>query len=282
MEDEKTLSPEERKRKTIIKNKSEVRKYQLLKEAFLKLYEEEKKAKDNRVSNFDKLSSIKETDNPRLNDIYNLFVSEMKKVENAREKHLNNIKDIYLPVLDYYPKRLKETENNLETYEQAVERKEKLEKSRNNIKNEDVDINKLNQELATSKRVEKEEEGKLEDNICNFEEQRLDDNKFLFLRFVHSELKYHAEALGIMSELFNTIKNNETRLDLKDFEEKYNIKIDYEKLDINIEKLKKIEESRRNKEEESKNKVYDNKENSEEEDQKSSNHEDSHQEDSDN
>lgn len=281
MENE-TLSLEERKRKTIIKIKSEVRKYQLLKEAFLKLYEEEKKAKDNRVSNFDKLSSIKETDNPRLNDIYKLFISEMKNVENAREKHLNNIKDIYLPIIDYYPKRLKETENNLERYEQAVERKEKLEKSRNNIENEDVDINKINQELATSKRVEKEEEGKLEDKICKSEAERLDDNKFLFLRFIYSELKYHAEALGIMSELFNTIKNNETRLDLKNFEEKYKIKIDYEKLDINIENLKKIEESRRNKEEESKNEVYDNKENSDEEDQKTSNHEDSHHEDSDN
>ena len=132
------------------KIKSEIRKYEILKKAFLKIYESENKAKESRNTSFGKLSSLKET-NSFLQKIYISFVSEMKKVEESREQHLNQINELFLPVIDYYPKRLKETKEDLENFEKGIKRKEKLEKSRNEIRNEPEELGKYNEELATSK-----------------------------------------------------------------------------------------------------------------------------------
>ena len=128
----------------------------------------------------------------------------MKTIENRREEHLRKIKELILPVIDYYPQRLKESKKILEDFEQAIKTTEKLEKNKDNNKNGINEKQKINGDISASKN-EKNNKGKeLEDKICKFESERVEDNKFLFLQFIYSELKYHATALEKMSE-FNTI-----------------------------------------------------------------------------
>lgn len=246
------------------KIKSETRKYEFLKKAFLKLYEAENKDKDDRNSSFDKLITIKE-DNQRLQKIYISFISEMKKVEGKREEHLMKIKDLFLPVIDYYPKRLKETKECLENFEKSIKRKEKLEKSRDELKNVPEEIGQYNNNLKTSKIEVAQGHQNLEKKICDFEEERVEDNKCLFLRFIYSELKYHANALEIMNKLFSEINENEVRLDLEKFAKSYNL--DLKKYNIDLQKFKADEQKKNEEQKEIQDEVYneENENNSDEE-----------------
>ena len=218
------------------KIKSEIRKYEILKKAFLKLYESENKAKESRNTSFDKLSTLKET-NSSLQNIYTSFLSEMKEVEEKRGQHLNKINNLFLPVIDYYPKRLKETKENLENFEKEIKRKEKLEKSRNEIRNEPEELGKYNEDLATSRREVGKQQQNLEHKICNFEKERTADNKSLFLRFIYSELKYHANALELMNKLFKEINDNDPRIDLEEFVKNYGLTINFRDFGIDMKEL---------------------------------------------
>jgi hypothetical protein len=249
-------SDNEKKNNINLKIKSEIRKYEILKKSFLKLYEAENKAKDNRNSNFEKLNDLKEYDNPSLKEIYNLFLTEMKTIENRREEHLRKIKELILPVIDYYPQRLKESKKILEDFEQAIKTTEKLEKNKDNNKNGINEKQKINGDISASKN-EKNNKGKeLEDKICKFESERVEDNKFLFLQFIYSELKYHATALEKMSELFNKINENEPKKNLKDFSKKYSIKVGFNEFGINLDDIENSEIKKKKEEEKNKSEVY--------------------------
>ena len=72
---------------------------------------------------------MQEDDNPQLKKIYETFKTEMEKLENFRQNHLNKINDLILPVTNCYPNKLKEIKEYLKNYEEAKKTKEKLEKS---------------------------------------------------------------------------------------------------------------------------------------------------------
>jgi hypothetical protein len=111
--------------------------------------------------------------------------------------------------------------------------------------------------LAKSRNEEVKKGVGLENEMCKFESERVDDNKFLFLHFIHSELKYHAAALEKMSELFYKINEREPRAELEDFKNRYKIDFDLNDLGIDIEKLKEAKEKLENSEKDKVDDVYD-------------------------
>ena len=240
-----------------IKINHEIKKYETLKKAFLKLYESENKASKSRRENFERLSRIQENDNSILKDIYSLFINDMKSLEDKRNIHLNKIMDLILPVTDYYPEKLKKTQKNLEELTKLRKNKAQLEKSRNEIKNDNVEeVQKINVELVKSRNEEMRRGVGLENEMCKFESERGDDNKFLFLHFIHSELKYHAAALEKMSELFYKINEKEPQAELEEFKNRFKIEFDLNDLGIDIEKLKEKNEKNKKLEEENIDDVY--------------------------
>lgn len=222
-----------------LKIHSEIKKYETLKKSFLKLYESETKASKSRRENFERLVRIQENDNTELKNIYNLFTNDMKELEDKRNVHLSKIMDLILPVVDYYPEKLKKTKKNLEDLSKVRKNKAKLEKSRVEVKNENVnEIQRINGEIAKSKNEELKKGANLENEIIKFESERIEDNKLLFLHFIHSELKYHAACLEKMSELFYKIKEIDPRIELDDFKNRYKINCDlYEEYGVDIEKI---------------------------------------------
>lgn len=231
-----------------LKIHSETKKYEILKKSFLKLYESETKASKSRRENFEKLVKIQENDNTELKNIYNLFTNEMKALEDKRNTHLNKIMDLILPVADYYPEKLKITKKNLEELSKVRKTKEKLEKSRNGA---------LNGELTKSRNDEMKLGKNLENEICKFESERIEDNKLLFLHFIHSELKYHAACLEKMSELFYKIKEIDPRVELEGFKNRYKIDCDLLELyGIDIEKIQEDYNKKIKKEKEDIDDVY--------------------------
>lgn len=237
----------------------EIKKYETLKKSFLKIFESEQKASKSRRENFEKIRKVQESDNASLRDIYNLFISEMKALEDKRDIHLNKIMDLILPVTDYYPQKLKITKKNLDDLSKVRKNKAKLEKSRNEIKNDNVaEVQRLNADIAKSKNEEIKKGQSLESEMVKFESERVDDNKFLFLHYIHSELKYHAAALEKMSELFFKINSMDPRIHLREFANNFG-QNDYDfkgKLGIDMDKIEEEDERRRNEEDEKINDVY--------------------------
>ena len=241
-----------------LKINNEVKKYETLKKAFLKLYESETKASKARNENFNKFKNLIENDNKSIDDIYSLFIDEMKKLEKDRDTHLNKIMDLILPVIDIYPEKLKNSKKELENLSKVRKNMTKLEKSRNEVKNGNVDqVQSINKELAKSKNEERNREENIENGLLKFESERCEDNKCLFLQYIHSELKYHAAALQKMSELFNDISGKEPFEHLENFAKEYRIEVDFKNdLGIDMDEINRKKNERENKIKEQTDNVY--------------------------
>lgn len=226
-----------------LKIKNEVKKYEALKKSFLKLYESEQKASKGRLETISKLNKLEEIDNSQLKEIYDIFIAEMEELEKKRETHLQKISDFILPVTNCYPNKLKEPKEYLKNYEEAKKRKEKLEKNRNISQVQDI-----NGDLAKSIREENAKGEDIQKGMMTFERARCNDNKKLFLHFIHSELKYHAAALENLTSLFSQINEKEPKESFEEFIDKYKIDIDLKELGIDIDEIKKKKDEREKKE----------------------------------
>jgi hypothetical protein len=242
-----------------VKINSEIKKYEKLKKAFLKIYETETKTSKTRRENIDKISNIQETDNNNLESIYKKFIDTIKDIEDKHHKeHLDKIMNLILPVTEIYPKEAKERKKEMEDLEKTKKRTEKFEKNRNEVKNDDVQkIQSINGEIAKSRNEEVRKAASLEQAMVKFESERVIDNQYLFLHYIHSELKYHCRALESLSDLFFEIKGINPRENLIDFAKHYDLS-DYDFSKIGID-MKEIDEERRKRslqESEERNDVY--------------------------
>ena len=241
-----------------LKINSEIKKYEKLKKAFLKIYENETKTSKTRRENIEKISNIQETDNGNLETIYKKFIDTIKLVEDKHKEHLDKIMNLILPVTEIYPKEAKERKKEMEDLEKTKKRTEKFEKNRNEVKNDDVQkIQSINGEIAKSRNEEVRKAASLEQAMVKFESERVIDNQYLFLHYIHSELKYHCRALESLSDLFFEIKGINPRENLIDFAKHYDLS-DYDFSKIGID-MKEIDEERRKRslqESEERNDVY--------------------------
>ena len=237
---------------------SEIKKYEKLKKAFLKIYETETKTSKTRREYVEKIGNIQETDNSNLESIYSKFKDTIKKVEDKHNEHLQKIMNLILPVTEIYPKIAKERKKEMEELEKTQKKKEKYEKSRNEVKNDDVQkIQSINKEIANSTNEVMRKAASLENEMVKFESERVEDNKFLFLHYIHSELKYHCAALEDLSNLFFEVKGIEPRENLEDFAKHYGLEsYDFSKIGIDIDKINEDKRKRSEIESEERDNVY--------------------------
>ena len=231
----------------IIKNEGEI--FEKLSKIFTKLYSSEEKTKNIRkdcFQNFAILNKISEEDNEILKKLFITFGIEMKSIEEeAHNEHLTKIKDIIIPVLQNYPNELKRNKEDLEAISKARKDTEDLKKSFGGP--EDI------------RKSQKEEENKtktFENTFIKYETQRINDNKQILTKFIHSELKYHCQAIEKLSKLFAAISKANVNAGLKKFSQKYGIKkFDFGKLGLNMEEILEQEEENLKKKIENKDEV---------------------------
>ena len=162
---------------------SELKKYGILKDAFLSIHKSEEKVMKARIENYEKINTIKENDNIQLKDIYTEFINDMKSLEEEnRKRHLAKIWDLILPATECYPQILKDRKKELDNLIKIRKNKEKMQKSKEKAQiNKDAnEEQKLNAELARQTDEEKKQGETLEKKIMKFESDRIVDNKFLF------------------------------------------------------------------------------------------------------
>ena len=241
-----------------VKINSEIKKYEKLKKAFLKIYETESKTCKTRIEYIEKIKNIQETDNNKLEAIYQNFINTIKDVEEKHKVHLDKIMNLILPVTEIYPKEAKERKKEMEDLEKTKKTKEKLEKNRNEVKNDDVQkIQSINREIANSTNDMVRRAKNLEEAMVKFESERVLDNQYLFLHYIHSELKYHCAALENLNKLFFEIKGMDPRENLEEFAEKYGLSnYDFQKIGIDMSQINENRRRRSEKESEDRDNVY--------------------------
>ena len=236
----------------------EIKKYNNLKNAFSTIYESEKDVQKKRQEVYEKISKIEEVDNSELSNIYKQFFAKMNELESFRTKHLKNINEKFLPMTVYYPEKLKQSKKSIEDLVTLKKQKEKNAKEEQKAQNKnDVDkARNLSAQIAQQSEEERRKTQDIERNVCLIEADRVKDNKYLFLHYIHSEMEYHAKAVEKMSQLFNMINRIEPLEKLPDFARNYNIKTDLREIDVDIEEIERNKEKRIREEQEQVNKVF--------------------------
>ena len=212
-------------KKLLEKTESEIKKYGIMKKSFKSIYDSEMKLLNKRKDAFLTIKNLKEKDNTFLSDIYVNFVDQMIELENYRQKLTTTINKKIIPATEYYPDKAKKVKQNIGNYSNIKKTQEKQKSERikaasnsqaEKAKNLQLEINR-NQNLMnqTGQTIEKD--------LLIFENERIVDNKYLFLHFIHSELGYHAQALEKLSNLFAKIHDIYPIEDLPNFVHKYNL-----------------------------------------------------------
>lgn len=210
----------------LITNKidAEVKRFELLEKSFTKIYEAEKKVKEQRMFALESLGKIEE-ENLFLNDIYKNYKQTMYDLEKARDTKIGKLEKTIIPAVKYYPNKVKEFKKplkNIQDLEKTLGgHQEKIAKAK--IKNDVDTINKHEKELQETKTNKIKSGNKLETDIVEFEALRVNDNKSVLLHYVYSELAYHANALQSLTKLYQEINILEPKEKLKDFIHKYNL-----------------------------------------------------------
>lgn len=231
--------------------KNNIDKYGQLNKSFTQLKEAESKASKDRIENFETLFQLKENDNDGLKNINDKFREEMKKLEDDRGIHLKKISELIIPITEIYPSKLKK--QKIELDDEA-----KREKQRGPAP---VGVKKNNSKNLTD----------FEKKFLEFEKNLVQDEKYLFMHFIHSEMKYHSAALERLNNLFYQIVNLEPKAYLAKFVNDFKIDIDKlpEKYSSDIKAYEMEDKNNKKKEEEEKIEVFDSN-NGDEENSKSS------------
>jgi len=207
------------------KTESEIRKYNILKSIFTKIYESEADLNKKRKAAFDEISKIEEPENQTLKEMYGHFCNEMKSLEDNKDSLNANIKSKFIPAIDYYSYMAKHQKQQVGQFQETKKKTQKQEEeiqrvraSQNTIKE-----SQLKSDISNNRSMMQNKGLEIKDQLMNFEDQRTANNKLIILHFVHNEMAYHAQAIEKLSELYKTIKGLDARQHLQEYANKLNI-----------------------------------------------------------
>ena len=204
----------------------ELKNYEILKSVFTKIYETENDLLNKRKNVFDDITKIPENDNQTLTDIYSKFTSEMKALEEFRNLQMIKIKSKLIPATTYYSSKVKTYKKQIGNYKDKKKENQKQQfemdkarASRNTLKQ-----SQLNDDIKKSRNEIYNIGQNIQKDIMKFEADRVIDNKYIILHFIHCELAYHARSLEKLSQLYKEIKSLEPKMHLKEFADKLQFK----------------------------------------------------------
>jgi hypothetical protein len=203
----------------------EMNKFKKIKSAFEKITKAESNLYDTRHKYFNNLKTIKETDNTELNDIYSIISSTMINLENKRKDLFILIDSKIIPSSVNFINSAKELKKGVSNYQSLKKENEKKEKERqkaasNNEKEKDKLIQ---QDIQSGQNQLNEEQSSTEDALVSYENDRIMNNKYLILHYIHSELAFHANAVEQLSKAYSLIFDKQPLSKLPDFVKDYNL-----------------------------------------------------------
>ena len=203
------------------KTELEIKNYELLKSVFNKIYDIDNDLENKRKSTFDSIAQIQE-ENTTLSEIYGKFTSEMKGLEDFRNNQMMKIKSKLVPATIYYSSKAKTYKQQIGKYKDKIKENEKQRQEMDKAKmsRNELKQTQLSNDIKKSRREIENVGETLQSNVMRFEADRVIDNKYIILHYIHCELAYHAKSLEKLSELYKTIKYLEPKKYLREFADK--------------------------------------------------------------
>lgn len=207
------------------KTEDEIKKYNTLNKVFSKVKEGEQSEYEKKRKALDLFKDIGENDNMQLADIYMEFSTKMKEVEDYRKQEIDKISNVILPATLYYPSKAKQHKQRIGNYTDIKKQKEKqqAERSKAQSNSENERAKQIQQDISRKEELINQNGQSLEKDILEFEADRITNNKYLFLHFIHSEIAFHAAALEKLTALYKSLQEKDPIEGLPQFVTKYNL-----------------------------------------------------------
>ena len=219
---------------TVMNNKldKEMNKSKKLKSIFEKISKAESNLYDIRHKFFNTLSLIKETDNTDLSSIYTEIATTMISLEEKRKELFILIDSKIIPSTVNLLNSAKELKKGVSNYVSLKKENDKKEKERQKAaSNNDKDRDQLiQQEIQSGQDQLNNEQVSNEDGVLSFEKERIMNNKYLMLHYIHSELALHAAAVELLSKAYTKIFNLFPISHLPEFVKEYDLNLNNNEL----------------------------------------------------
>ena len=209
-----TIDEEDFKRKT----EREIKNYDLLKSIFSKLHDIESELKKKRVSSFEDIAAIEENDNDIIKNIYT-----EKELEEYRQKLMEKINGKIIPATKYYSSQAKKEKKDIGNYKEKKKEnsKQQYELDKAKVSRNDIKESQLKDDIEKSRLEIDDAQTNLQKTAVQFEWDRIINNKYIILHFIHCEMTYHAKSVEKLSKLYQSIKELEPNDNMKNFAESF-------------------------------------------------------------
>ena len=149
----------------------------------------------------------------------------MSDLEQQRKIQIDKVNNTIIPATTANSNRVKSFKSNLDSISGIKKNKEKQQNeiSKAQTKKDFEKAGKLSSELRLHEDKERQEGNILESGLADFEAQRLMDNKYLLLHYIHSELAFHSTALEKLSKLYGEIICHDPKEKLPEFINNFNL-----------------------------------------------------------
>lgn len=184
----------------------EIKNYEVIKSVLTKLYDAEIGLNKKRKEAFDDITKINEENDELKDNVYKKFAKEMNDLEDTKNKKISNIKTKLIPTTERYIREAKDTKQKIGNYKSMKNRTENQKQEIEKLKKSGVDIRESQAALENNRSTMKDLGNTLEDNIMNYEYNRINNNKLIMLHLINYEMAYHAEAIEKLTNLFKDIK----------------------------------------------------------------------------
>ena len=183
------------------KTEDEINNYKTLQKVLTDLYNAEVELNKKRNKAFDEISKIKENNNELKDRIYVNFSKKMTDLEAIKNDKIGKIKSKLIPTTDSYINEAQKTKQKIGNFKNMKSSEQNQKKEIEKLKKSGADVSESENELQNKRSVIKNLGDSLEDQIMNYEANRIENNKLIMLHLINYEMAYHAKAIEDLTKL---------------------------------------------------------------------------------
>uniref|UniRef100_A0A8C5WTS2 CBY1 interacting BAR domain containing 2 n=1 Tax=Laticauda laticaudata TaxID=8630 RepID=A0A8C5WTS2_LATLA len=171
-----------------------------------------------------KLIDYANTENPELRTTVKNFAEDLAKVQDYRQAEVGRLEQKVVEPLKVYGVLIKQAKAEIKNFSKArkieIKQLEKLEKTRHKSPSNQHMISQVESQAHKASLDASRTTQQLEETVDEFQKQKLKDIQKIFLDFTGIEMAFHAKALEVYSQAFQTLENYNAEKDLEDFRAK--------------------------------------------------------------
>ncbi|XP_039174546.1 CBY1-interacting BAR domain-containing protein 2 isoform X1 [Crotalus tigris] len=174
-----------------------------------------------------KLIDYANTENPELRTTVKTFAEDLAKVQDYRQAEVERLEQKVVEPLKVYGVLIKQAKAEIKKFSKArkneIKQLEKLEKTRQRSPSNQHMISQVESQAHKASVDASRTTQQLEETVDEFQKQKLKDIQKIFLDFIGIEMAFHAKALEVYSQAFQTLENYDAEKDLEDFRAKIQV-----------------------------------------------------------